>query len=371
MGGFECATHRRRDGRRLDVIAQTRHDVRCAQDYALLARAGIRTVRDGLRWHLIERVPGQYDWSSFLPMLRAALHSQTEVFWDLCHWGVPDGLDVFSPAFPTRFAAFAAAAAAVMVEERARANRPGPNFYTLMNEISFWSWAGGEVRYLCPCCERRGPELKRQLVRATILATHAVREQDPGARFLQPEPLINVAPGTRRRHTVHAAARHTEAQFEVWDMLAGHIAPELGGENSLLDILGVNYYWNNQWVHRRETAPLGHPKHRPVHKMLADISARFGRPLLVAETGAEAEAGVGWLAYIMAEVRAARRLGATISGVCLYPVMDYPGWDDARHCRCGLLNVARGFQDRELRADLFSELELQRTLLEQDAPIAG
>jgi hypothetical protein len=27
IGGFECSTHRRRDGRRLDLLASTRHDV--------------------------------------------------------------------------------------------------------------------------------------------------------------------------------------------------------------------------------------------------------------------------------------------------------------------------------------------------------
>jgi hypothetical protein len=35
-------------------------------------RHGLLTVRDGLRWHLIEREPGRYDWSSWLPMLEAA-----------------------------------------------------------------------------------------------------------------------------------------------------------------------------------------------------------------------------------------------------------------------------------------------------------
>lgn len=363
MGGFECATHRRRDGRRVDVIAQTHHDLRCAEDYALLAAAGIRTVRDGLRWHLIERAPGRYDWSSFLPMLRAAIRSGTEVFWDLCHWGVPEGVDVFDASFPLRFAAFAAAAATIIVEERAAAGQASPNFYTPINEISFWSWAGGDVQYMWPGCERRGAELKRQLVRATVLATHAIRERDPAARFLQPEPLIHVAPGTRHSAVVQAAAGHTDSQFEVWDMLAGRLAPELGGEESLLDILGVNYYWNNQWVHQRETTPLGHPKHQPVHVMLAGIHSRFHRPLLIAETGAEAEAGVGWLAYILAEARAARRLGVPLSGVCLYPVMDYSGWDDARHCHCGLLRAAPGFHERAVRRELLDELECQRVLL--------
>src|SRR5215211_9165747 len=89
IGGFECSTHRRRDGRRLDLLASTRHDVNAAADYRMLAEHGIRTVRDGLRWHLIETTPGHYDWSSFLPMLRASRQASVQVIWDLCHYGWP------------------------------------------------------------------------------------------------------------------------------------------------------------------------------------------------------------------------------------------------------------------------------------------
>jgi hypothetical protein len=79
IGGFECSMHRRRDGKRLDLIAATGHDVNAKADYRILAEHGIRTVRDGLRWHLIETAPGRYDWSSFLPMLRAACDADTQV----------------------------------------------------------------------------------------------------------------------------------------------------------------------------------------------------------------------------------------------------------------------------------------------------
>jgi hypothetical protein len=66
IGGFECSTHRHQHGRRLDLIAATGHDTNAESDYRMLAEHGIRTVRDGLRWHLIEEAPGHYDWSSFL-----------------------------------------------------------------------------------------------------------------------------------------------------------------------------------------------------------------------------------------------------------------------------------------------------------------
>src|SRR3954470_12100114 len=87
IGGFECSTHIRRDGVRLDLLKATQHDLYAESDFRTLAQHGIRTMRDGLRWHLIERRPGQYDWSSFLPLLRAARKTNTQVIWDICHWG--------------------------------------------------------------------------------------------------------------------------------------------------------------------------------------------------------------------------------------------------------------------------------------------
>src|SRR5690349_12131057 len=94
LGGFECSTHRRGDGRRLDLLSATGHDRHAADDYRMLGHHGIAAVRDGLRWHLIEVAPGHYDWSSVLPMLRAARQNGTQVIWDLCHYGWPDDLDI-------------------------------------------------------------------------------------------------------------------------------------------------------------------------------------------------------------------------------------------------------------------------------------
>ena len=61
MGGFECSTHRRFDGRRLDMIEATCHERFADEDYQRLADLGMTTARDGLRWHLIESEPGVDD----------------------------------------------------------------------------------------------------------------------------------------------------------------------------------------------------------------------------------------------------------------------------------------------------------------------
>ncbi|CAM3745494.1 Beta-glucosidase [Pseudomonas reidholzensis] len=337
MAGYECASQRRGDGQRVDVLASTGHARWALQDYQGLAALGIGCARDGLRWHLIEPRPGHYDWSSFLPMLRAARACNLQVIWDLAHYGYPDGVDVWSPSFVERFARFAGAVAQVMVSEGVAVP-----FLSPINEISFWSWAGGQVGYFNPGAHGRGQELKHQLVRASIAAIDAVRRHAPQARFVQCDPLINVLAATSRADEIKAAEAYRLSQFEAWDLLAGRQWPGLGGREEYLDILGVNYYPQNQWFLDGERVCRGEPGYRPLVGMLAEVWWRYKRPLLLAETGAEGDQRVPWLAYVAEQLAFARARGIAVHGLCWYPFLDYPGWDDGRYCPAGVFGYADG-----------------------------
>ena len=360
MGGFEGSSHRLTGGRQLDLIAATRHDEHAYIDYRMLRDLGIATVRDALRWHLIEAEPGSYDWSSVLPMLHGARRAGVQVIWDLCHYGIPHDLDIWSPRFLDRFARFAAAAARVI---KAESPEEVP-FYCAVNEMSFWAWAGGDHGRMHPFGQGRGPELKRQLAGAAIAAVGAVRAVDPRARFVTAEPLIHVtAPPEAPDDAKAGAEEHRLAQFEACDMVAGRLAPELGGNEGCLDIVGVNFYPENQLFRGGATIPLGHWLYRPLRLLLADVHARYNRPVLVTETGAEGGNGPGWLGYVASEVRAARRAGVPVEGICLYPVMDYPGWNDGRHCQCGLLRADPGWRSRAVDMDLHGQLADEAALM--------
>lgn len=351
QGGFECSTHRWSDGRRLDLLKGTGHDRFARQDYEALAGHGLWTVRDGLRWHLIEQRPGTYDWSSFLPMLRAARETGTQVIWDLCHYGWPDHLDIWDPIFPEAFARFARAAASLV-----QAETDDIPFWCPVNEISFWAWGGGEIGFMNPGTSGRGPELKRQLVRANLAAMDAVRDVDPRARFVQVDPAIHVAAPPGRSRKRREAEIYRMAQFEALELLRGIQEPELGGDPEYVDIIGVNYYSNNQWYIGGGTIMPGSRDYRPFRDILAEYYARYRRPLLVAETGAEGEIRVPWLRYVTREVAAARMAGIPVLGICLYPVLDYPGWADDRPCPVGLLGFADADGTRPVHEPLAEEL---------------
>lgn len=136
LGGFECSTHINTAGARLDMIGDLQHDLCCAEDYHRLKQVGMQAARDGLRWHIIERTAGCYDWSSWIPMLEAARQEQMQVIWDLFHYGWPEGLDIFSGEFVDRFANFAGEAARIH-----REHSDEIPFFSAVNEISFFAWA--------------------------------------------------------------------------------------------------------------------------------------------------------------------------------------------------------------------------------------
>jgi beta-glucosidase/6-phospho-beta-glucosidase/beta-galactosidase len=359
LAGFECSSHRRHDGRRLDLLSATRHDRFAAEDYRRLSEHQISTVRDGLRWHLIETAPGRYDWSSFLPMLRSARENGTQPIWDLCHYGWPDDIDIWSSTFVERFARFSAKAAEVVRDETSAAP-----FYCPINEMSFWAWAGGEVGRFNPGCHGRGGDLKRQLVRASIAAIDAIRTVDPRARFITAEPLINLVCGSPVPEHIQASETYRLSQFEALDMLKGTLEPELGGSPEFIDIVGVNYYPDNQWYHCGPTIPMGHHAYRPLSDMLAEVHERYQRPIVIAETGAEGSGRAAWLHYVCSEVRFAREDGVPIEGVCLYPILDYPGWDNDRTCWVGLMSDADDEGRRTVCPRFAAELRRQQAIFE-------
>jgi beta-glucosidase/6-phospho-beta-glucosidase/beta-galactosidase len=359
MAGFECSSHRRKDGLRLDLIKATSHDTHALADYAGCAELGLKTVRDGLRWHLIETAPGVYDWSSWLPMVRAAREGGVRVVWDMYHYGSPDFLDQKSDAFIDAYARFAAEAVRVHREETGEAMSVCP-----INEISFFTWAV-ETDYFPPKGAKKGGWFKRHLVRMAVAGVAAMRAVDPGCRFLWAEPLIHVAP---RDHTPEEMARaegYRLSQFEAYDMLMGRIEPELGGAPDMIDAVGLNFYPHNQWYFSGPTIPMGHHEYRALADMLVEVGERFGKPVFLAETGAEGSGRPAWLHYVCDEVRAAMARGLDFQGVCIYPVTAYPGWDNDRRCDVGLFTPVLADGRRKRFEPLIDEVQRQRTLFEK------
>lgn len=359
LGGFECSCHRLEDGRRLDLTESTRHRELASADYANLRRMGMTAARDGVSWVRSERLAQRFDFSDALPLLRAARSEGVQVIWDLMHFGWPQEIDVFSPSFPARFARYAGAFARWLSD-----HGESPGMIAPINEISFLSWAGGDVRCMNPFEAARGVELKVQLVRATIEAIEAIRTVLPGARFLQPEPVIQIVPRPDQPKTWRRVESDNLLQYQVWDMLSGRIWPALGGHPRYLDVVGVNFYSDNQFMLDGTTVERGAPSYRPFSQMLLDVWRRYDRPMLVSETGHEGDARAPWLRYVCEQALDALDAGCPLHGITLYPIVNSLGWVDDRPCENGLWGFASESGARPIYAPLAAEIERQAPLLE-------
>lgn len=346
MGGFECTDKLNAFGNRVDFLTLTKHLEFIDQDYRSLARLNIRTVREGIRWSHIEKVPFVYDWTVVARQMESARAHGLQQIWDICHFGFPDDLTPLHPMFARRFAAICRAFVTFFRSIDTRSTL----IVTPINEVGFLSWLGGEVRGTSPYCVGQGWEVKYRLMKACIEGVEAIKEVDPGVRILMTEPLVSIthAPDASREQQTEAG-RHHDYQFQVLDMLGGRMCPELRGRSEYLDLLGFNFYYNNQWViTTNEMLVWKNHDSRwvPLHSLLQQAYRRYGRPLVLSETSHPKEDRPLWLEMLTRECVATLEAGIPLLGVCWYPILDRPDWDhlDTWH-QSGIWDRAPGNAD--------------------------
>lgn len=102
----------------------------------------------------------------------------------------------------------------------------------------------------------------------------------------------------------------------------GHRPHETGAHAALADladVIGVNYY--------------PHEARRSLGRSLRDAALRYGKPVMVAETGLhtgrrpfwkDVRSKGDWLRFALSEVR---RSKAPVVGLCWYPIVNMPAWN--------------------------------------------
>ena len=349
QAGYEGADHINPQGIPLSMNAVTAHFERVRQDYAALAPFAMGTVRESVGWRLTE-TPTGFDFSGVAERMAAAREQNVQVCWTLCHYGWPEGVSLFSPEFIPRFARFCGALARFLAPYYDE-----PPVYSPINEISFVSWGIEVGLFACP--DRPSGDVadaaKRQLVRATLAACDAIWQADPRARILHCDPLIHIIARDATPEAQAEAQAHSNAQFQAWDMLAGRLAPELGGAPRYLDLIGANYYHNNQWqdgTFARLWWHLGDERRKPLHAMLSELHSRYQRPVLLAETSHVGSGRAAWVNHVASQVAQAQLAGAEVCGICLYPIVDRPLWENLAHwTQSGLWDLDRHGQNPTAR----------------------
>lgn len=357
-------------GNRVDLLQTTGHLNRAGEDYKRLQPFDIKTVREGIRWSCVETKPYHYDWRAVQHLMEQRTACGIQQVWDICHFGFPDDLSPLHPHFTERFAALCRA----FVKFYRTVAPDETLIVTPINEVSFLSWLGGEDGRTVPYARRMGWDVKYALMRAYIQGINAMREVDASVRILTTEPLVNIVPPLYATpQQVEEAAVHHRFQYQALDILSGRMCPELGGTPEHLDIVGLNYYYNNQWVlGYREFLPwVNEPfdaRWAPLSRLLTEAYERYARPLVITETSHSGEDRPLWIRTIAEQVAVVLRQGIPFWGVCLYPVIDRPDWDDLSYWhRSGLWDAA--FTNGELPEYVLHQLYAE-ALLQAQATVA-
>jgi len=335
IGGFEGADHVNGSGRPLSMARDSGHLDRLDADYRRLRRMGFTAVRESLGWRLCDTA-GRFNFQSLHARMQAAQRQRIEIRWTLMHYGTPADIDLLDgddEIFVERFARFCRATAAALRHHP----HATPRIVTPMNELSFLCWAATRTGLIHPHRGDRpehAEQLKTRLIRAALAGSRAYREVDPDARMMWVEPLIHVATPEDQPGLRADARQQYESQFEVLDALTGRARRELGGDPSCVDLVGVNYYHGNQWEagsHRPLDWHRNDPLRVPLSRLLRQVHDRYRLPMTISETSHVGSGRAAWLREVVTQVGHAAESGVLIEGICLYPVMDRPDWEDPTH----------------------------------------
>jgi hypothetical protein len=332
LAGFEGSTGFNRHGHWFDQVVATGHDRTLDADYRNIARLGMHAARETVRWPLVDRGRGRFDFTTVAPFVEAARRHGIEIIWDLFHYGYPRHLDPWREDFADRFADYCYA-----IGRYIGSRTDGRCFFTPVNEPSFMAYAGGEKGLFAPYGEGRGWDLKVALCRAAIAGIEALWAAAPGCRIVNVDPLCRVALSPHRPGDADELADFNERLvYQAWDMLAGTLLPELGGSRSHLDVVGINYYWTNQWEWRIAPLPDGRvppladddPRRVPLAELVRSVWRRYGGELMITETAHIGEQRGPWVEEATRAVEELLLDGVPLGGICLYPILGMPEWHE-------------------------------------------
>jgi beta-glucosidase/6-phospho-beta-glucosidase/beta-galactosidase len=324
---------------RVDELAASGHLDRQDEDLAAVAGLGVWLWRYGMPWRLVERAPGEYDWSQWDRALAACDRHGLVPIVDLCHFGLPDHLPGFCE--PDWVDAFCRYVDAFLTRYRE------PRFFTPINEPMITAMASG---YLGVWNDRRTSreDFLRALGHVTLANLEAVARigADRNGWWIGAEGFgchVAVTPDDE------LAAEHGRALDQlVWDLHFG-VAPRapvadvfdvvdaavmrrietLAGPDERV-VAGHDFYPVSVTVHGRRDEPLSIEERIDAYDREARAwYERYRRPFWVAETSnlsLPVDDGPRWLDRLTACLDRMRADGLPVRGICWYSRGDQYDW---------------------------------------------
>jgi beta-glucosidase/6-phospho-beta-glucosidase/beta-galactosidase len=224
----------------------------------------------------------------------------------------------------------------------------GPYFFTPINEITFFSFCGGEWGWVAPYKNSKEDrfEFRKILCHAAIEGVKSIRSVHPEARMVHMDPLVHVVAPRDKPQLKEAADHETFIDtFVAWDILVGKQHPELGGSPEILDIVGANNYSFGQMEYREHGphAALSPDDDRieSLCTLMKRVWERYKRPMIISETSGMGGGRAAWLKDVMEEALAAVNEGMDLHGICLFPAVDMQDWHTGEWLNNGLCDMIR------------------------------
>jgi beta-glucosidase/6-phospho-beta-glucosidase/beta-galactosidase len=348
---------------RRDQMEECGHYRHWRTDFSLVQQLGIRYLRYGVPLHRSYLGPGRYDWSfaddAFGELQRLGLVPIA----DLCHFGVPDWIGNFqNPDFPELFARYAGdfAARYAWVKHFTPINE----MYVCARFSGLYGWWNEQLR-----SDRGFVTALKHLVKANVLAMHAILRACPDAVFIQSESseyFHASSPDAMPAADTRNARRFLSLDLNYGRELEPRMLDYVRDNGMTQDeytfflqhdlrrhcIMGSDYYRSNE----HHIAADGTTE--PADELLGfgmiarEYWRRYRLPMMHTETnrdqGPNGNEAVDWLHKEWALVRSLCRNGVDLHGFTWYSLTDQVDWDiELRELR-GLVNP-RGLYDLERR----------------------
>jgi beta-glucosidase len=344
MGGYRV---------RIDELEKCDHYTYWQTDFDCVQDLGISYLRYGPPLHHTLLGPGRYDWS-FADLTFGALRARGIIpIVDLCHFGVPDWIGDFqNPDFPALFAAYAQAFAQRF---------PWVQLYTPVNEMYIcalfsarYGWWNEQLS-----SDRSFVTALKHIVKANVLAMHAILDVRPDAIFIQSESTEYYH--AESPQVMQLAEQRNAERFLSLDLNYGRRLDSFMYEY-LLDngmtraeyhfflehsvkqhcIMGNDYYITNEHLVLDDGGTKAAGEVFGYHELTTQYYGRYHLPLMHTETnfmeGPQGDEAATWLWKEWANVLHLRNSGIPIVGFTWYSLTDQVDWDTALREENGHVN---------------------------------
>ena len=339
--------------RRIDQMEKSRHYDLWRTDFDLVRELGLHFLRYGPPIHRTWLAADRYDWDFADETFAELLRLEIIPIVDLCHFGVPDWIGNFqNPDFPGLFARYA----------RAFARRfPWVQLYTPVNEMfvcatfsALYGWWNEQL-----ASDQAFVTALKHIVRANVLAMHAILDERPDALFIQsesseyfhadnPAAIKPAEIGNQRRFLSLDLNYGKRVESEMYEYLIDngmtreeyHFFLESNVRHHC--IMGNDYYVTNE--HRVSADGLTRAAGDVFgyDEITRQYHQRYQLPLMHTETnlreGARGDEAVEWLWKQWANVLRVRNNGVPTLGFTWYSLTDQVDWDTALREENGRVN---------------------------------